>query len=395
MGPIDCVVGIDSTIESFHRISCRVIIQAAVIAIVLTFFSACPASAATSCVPASSSTTWYNQSISQQTGSFTATYDATPLQADMDGVIGFSLNAASQYSNIATSVRFNDTGTIDALNGSGYAASLSVPYTPGMSYHFRIVINPATHTYSVYVTAPGGSELTLGTNFAFRTQQASTSTLNNWAEYADVGTQTVCNMAITSSSGGTGSTGSNTFLLNANQTALSFGTVTVGSSKSLTIGLTNSGNSTVSISALTTSGAGFGTSGVSTGMYINAGATVSLNVIYAPLTTGNTTGSITISSTATNSPIVISLTGSASQQTSYSVTLNWNPSTSSGVIGYNVYRAGVSGGAYTKLTATPVAGTNYADNSVQAASTYYYVVTAVSSGNVESAFSSQVMATIP
>ena len=53
--------------------------------------------------------------------------------------------------------------------------------------------------------------------------------------------------------------------------------------------------------------------------------------------------------------------------------------------GYNVYRSGVSGGPYTLLN-FPLFVSNlaYTDSTVQAGQTYYYTVTAVSSGGTES-----------
>jgi hypothetical protein len=77
------------------------------------------------------------------------------------------------------------------------------------------------------------------------------------------------------------------------------------------------------------------------------------------------------------------------------VTLNWTASTSSNVTGYNIYRATVSGGPYTKLTATPVSATTYTDTAVQAGQTYYYVATAVDSSSNESTYSNEAQAVIP
>jgi len=77
------------------------------------------------------------------------------------------------------------------------------------------------------------------------------------------------------------------------------------------------------------------------------------------------------------------------------VNLSWTPSSSSDVVGYNVYRGTVSGGPYTKLTSSPVASSPDADSTVSSGQTYYYVVTAVDSSNNESADSNQAVATIP
>jgi hypothetical protein len=76
-----------------------------------------------------------------------------------------------------------------------------------------------------------------------------------------------------------------------------------------------------------------------------------------------------------------------------SVILTWNASTSI-VAGYNVYRGSVSGGPYTKLTPTITTALTYTDGTGQGGQTYYYVVTAVDSNNVESVLSNEVSASI-
>jgi len=77
------------------------------------------------------------------------------------------------------------------------------------------------------------------------------------------------------------------------------------------------------------------------------------------------------------------------------VTLVWIASSTSAVVGYNVYRGTASGGPYTLLNSSLVTTTQYHDSSVQSGKTYYYVVTAVDSSYVESAFSGEASATVP
>ncbi len=60
-----------------------------------------------------------------------------------------------------------------------------------------------------------------------------------------------------------------------------------------------------------------------------------------------------------------------------------------------MYRGTVSGGPYTKINSIVDATTTFTDTTVQAGQTYYWVVTAVNSGNVQSAYSNQVSGTIP
>jgi fibronectin type 3 domain-containing protein len=118
-------------------------------------------------------------------------------------------------------------------------------------------------------------------------------------------------------------------------------------------------------------------------------------VVFAPKTTGSVSGGVTITSNASNSPSSISMAGTGVSSTAHSVTLNWVASSSSGVIGYYVYRSTTSGGSYTRLTTVAVNPLTYADGSVSASQTYYYVVTAVNSSGAQSVYSEQVSATIP
>ena len=132
-----------------------------------------------------------------QTGTFSVEFDATPGAASMDGVVGLSNGSATAYTSLATAVRFWTDGTIEARNGGAYVdASTPVTYTAGTRYHFKLDINIGSHTYSAYVTPPGSTQKTLGTNMAFRTEQATVSQLNYWNVYAASGSLSVCNFVL-------------------------------------------------------------------------------------------------------------------------------------------------------------------------------------------------------
>jgi hypothetical protein len=80
-------------------------------------------------------------------------------------------------------------------------------------------------------------------------------------------------------------------------------------------------------------------------------------------------------------------------------TLNWTASTSTGIAGYNVYRATtqtatLANGLYTKVNSSLVAGITYIDSTVSAGVIYYYVTTAVNNTGVESAASNQFQAPV-
>jgi fibronectin type 3 domain-containing protein len=76
------------------------------------------------------------------------------------------------------------------------------------------------------------------------------------------------------------------------------------------------------------------------------------------------------------------------------VALTWNASTST-VAGYNVYRTTTSGTGYIKVNSSLVGVLNYTDSTVQSATTYYYVTTAVDASGNESVYSNEVSAAIP
>lgn len=96
-----------------------------------------------------------------------------------------------------------------------------------------------------------------------------------------------------------------------------------------------------------------------------------------------------------NRVMTAALGGSCTTSSSHTVTLRWNASTSPGVAGYNVYRSTTSGGSYNKINSSIVTGTTYTDSTVQSGKTYYYVTTAVNTGNVESGYSNQAAAAVP
>src|SRR5207302_1532320 len=88
-----------------------------------------------------SSTAWQNTAFASQNGSFTAQFDATPNGANIDAGTGLSLAAAGSYTDLAVIVRFDSANVIDARNGGGYSAANVIPYTPGTSYRFRLVVD--------------------------------------------------------------------------------------------------------------------------------------------------------------------------------------------------------------------------------------------------------------
>jgi hypothetical protein len=190
-------------------------------------------------------------------------------------------------------------------------------------------------------------------------------------------------------------TGISTILqLSASPTSLSFGSLTTGTSATQSVTISNTGNSSISISQITESGAGFSTTGIALPLSLAAGQATSFSVAFAPTATGSLAGSIAVVSNAANSPLAIALSGTGTAPVSYSVSLNWTPSSST-YSGFNVYRGTTSGGPYSKVDTSLIPTPSYTDSAVTQGQTYYYVATEVDSTGTESGYSSEVSATIP
>lgn len=183
-----------------------------------------------------------------------------------------------------------------------------------------------------------------------------------------------------------------TLTLSLSPNSLSFGNTTVGSNSQLPVLVQNTGTGSVTISSCSVTGSTYTVSDLSLPATLSPGQNMSFTVTFTPSSTGVFTGSASLISTASTSPNVESLSGTG--VSAHSVSLSWKASTSSGVLGYDLYRATTSGGPYTEITASLVSGTSYTDTTVSASETYYYVATAVTDSG-ESGYSNQAVATVP
>ena len=145
---------------------------------------------------------WINTPFANQTGTFTATFDATPSQGvPLDCVMALSSGPKTAFGDFACLVRFFGTsGQIDARNGAAYEAVNVIPFSANVKYTFRLVVNVPARTYSIYVTPDGGTEQTVGIDFAFRPTAGAVTNLDNWGVIVDVadpgGSTTVCDFKI-------------------------------------------------------------------------------------------------------------------------------------------------------------------------------------------------------
>lgn len=110
--------------------------------------------------------------------------------------------------------------------------------------------------------------------------------------------------------------------LSASPTSANFGNVSVGSSNSQSVVLTNGGNANVTISQITITGTGFSGSGITAPLTLTPGQNASYTTQFAPTATGGASGQITFTSNASNSPTVVSLAGTGVAATVLQLTAN-------------------------------------------------------------------------
>jgi len=139
----------------------------------------------TACTIVSAGGPWWNQTFPDQARMFHAEFDATPSVGALDAVVGLGAGSASQFAQLAAIVRFNPGGTLDARDGSTYRADVTQPYQAGRPYHLRLDVDVRTHTYSVWLRDDFGGYTALARDYAFRTEQAGVTHLDNAASTID------------------------------------------------------------------------------------------------------------------------------------------------------------------------------------------------------------------
>jgi hypothetical protein len=285
------------------------------------------------------------------------------------GSIGIS-PAAVSFGNVQVgssksgSITVNNTGTANltlfdaqVTGGAGfYVTGLTLPLTlaPSHSVTFGVLFKPQT-------SASASASLALVNDHSARSVALS----------------------------GTGTGAGN---LSVSPGALSFGTITLGLSKTAAATLV-AGGANVTVTSASVTSSEFAVSGLSFPFTIASGQSKAYSVTFKPGASGAVSANVTFVSGA-GQTISQSLTGTGSAAAAHSVKLSWTrPSTS--VTGFNVYRSSNSGGSYSKINSALDSTTAYVDSAVLAGQTYYYVVTSVDTNGTESVHSGQVGAAIP
>ncbi len=236
------------------------------------------------------------------------------------GAVTGSLSIASDAANSPLTISLTGTGTQPGLTISpaslnfgnvtvGQSSTQAVQLTN--SGNVNVVVNLATLSGSGF-TMSGLSlpaTLTAGQSLSFSVQFAPTA--GGGVAGSIVFTDNAPGSPQTLSLSGSG-VASNQALV-ASPGSFAFGNVVVGSTSSQTITLSNSGNTSVTISQAIISGAGFAMTGLATPTTIPAGQNATFTAQFIPTVTGNTTGTITITSNASNPLLTIPLSGIGTQ----------------------------------------------------------------------------------
>jgi Abnormal spindle-like microcephaly-assoc'd, ASPM-SPD-2-Hydin len=182
--------------------------------------------------------------------------------------------------------------------------------------------------------------------------------------------------------------------LSASPASLGFGSQVLNTNTTLSVKITNTGTVAVSITQDTISGTGF-TVGITTPINLNPGQSITIPVVFSPSASGTVSGSLILKSNTTT-VLSVPLSGTGLAALAHSVDVAWDASTTASLQGYNVYRGTVSGGPYTKISATLSPTTLlFTDTTPVSGKTYFYVVTAVNTAGTESTASLEVAVTIP
>jgi hypothetical protein len=162
------------------------------------------------------------------------------------------------------------------VTGEGFTVSgLSLPLTlaSGQSQEFTVIFTPQ-----------------------------SAGTIKGNLAIANTGSTPTVNVAL---SGGSQTEGAVT----PSPSSLSFGSVQVGSKQTLSETLINSGGSSLKVTQVTATGAGFSVSGLNLPLTLGAGQSQAFSVTFAPLSAGTAKGNLAVANTGATPLINISLAG--------------------------------------------------------------------------------------
>ncbi len=223
---------------------------------------------------------------------------STPLNIALSGTAVAAGNLTGSptsisYGNVQIGIPQTQTETLK--NSGGENITLSQATTTGAGYSYTGLTLPLT-------LVPNQS-----TTFGVVFTPASAGAANGNLSITVSGSSTTLDVALS----GTGVTPAT---LTATPPSLAFSNVTVGQNQTQTETVKNTGGMNATVSQVTVSGTGFSISGITAPLTLTPGQSTSFSVIFAPQSTTSSSGSVLVSSNATNPALSVALSGTAVSQ---------------------------------------------------------------------------------
>jgi Cep192 domain 4/Abnormal spindle-like microcephaly-assoc'd, ASPM-SPD-2-Hydin/HYDIN/CFA65/VesB-like, Ig-like domain len=237
----------------------------------------------------------------------TASSPPAPITLSGTGILPGQLSLAPSslsFGNVAlgqtvtSSATFTNSGSTNltilqlSVNNNAFQLSgMTIPMTlaPGTSASLGIAFKPE---------AAGAMSGTLSASTS-----ASLSTGTSGSDAGSSVTRTV-SIALAGAGAAAGQ-------LIASPMSVSFANAQTGKTATLPVSLTNSGTTPVQVVQAVAAGTVFSVSGISAPFTLQPGQSAAFNVVFAPTASGSTSGTLTVTSNASNPTVSISLSGTA------------------------------------------------------------------------------------
>jgi len=250
-----------------------------------------------------------------QTLSLTAAFSPTT-----SGPATGAISIVSNASNSPSTISLSGTGVQPLISATPSSLSFGSVLVGNSQSQNVTVRNPGTADLSVTQATISGTGFTLSgmtlpltiapsgsASFSVRFAPASAGSFTGSLSLTNNANSAPVIVALS----GTGNL--QTSLLTASPTSLSFGNQPIGTNATQTATISNTGTSSVSVSAITVTGSGFTVAAPTLPLTLAAGQSISFGATFAPTTSGSVSGAVTVSSNATNSPVTLSLSGTGVQ----------------------------------------------------------------------------------
>jgi hypothetical protein len=300
---------------------------------------------------ASFSVVFSPQSAGSVTGNLAITNSASsaPLNIGLSGTAVTAGNLTGSptsisYGNVQIGIAQTQTETLK--NSGGENITISQATTTGTGFSYTGLSLPLT-------LVPNQS-----TTFGVVFTPAIAGAANGNLSITVSGLSTTLDVALS----GTGVTPAT---LTATPPSLTFSSVTVGQNQTQTETVKNTGGTNATVSQVTVSGTGFSISGITAPLTLTPGQSASFSVIFAPQSTTSSSGSVLVSSNATNPALSIGLSGTAVSQSQGTLSAS-AVNAGSVVVGASGSQTGTlsAAGASVSVTSVSLSGANPSEFSI-------------------------------